>query len=280
MEPINTNNILIVKNLGVSYITRKNIFSLKGNKFSAVENVSFNISKGETLGLVGESGCGKSTIAKAILKLFNKNLNEAEILGEILLNTGDKFVNLQKLKNSEMRKYRNLIQIIFQDPYSTLNPRFTIGKIIEEPLLYNTFYDKKKRIEKVKYIMDSIGISPDKINSYPYEFSGGQRQRISIGRALATEPKIIIADEPVSSLDVSIQAQILNLLSDLQKEFNLSMLFISHDLSVVKQICNNIAVMYNGQIVEYGPSNEVYFHPINEYTKLLISSIPGIEENK
>jgi len=280
VEPINTNNILIVKNLGVSYITRKNIFSLKGNKFSAVQDVSFSISKGETLGLVGESGCGKSTIAKGILKLFNKNLNEAEILGEILLNTGDKFVNLQKLKNSEMRKYRNLIQIIFQDPYSTLNPRFTIGKIIEEPLLYNTFYDKKKRIEKVKYIMDSIGISPDKINSYPYEFSGGQRQRISIGRALATELKIIIADEPLSSLDVSIQAQILNLLSDLQKEFNLSMLFISHDLSVVKQICNNIAVMYNGQIVEYGPSNEVYFHPKKEYTKLLISSIPGIEENK
>ncbi len=280
MEPINTNNILIVKNLSVRYVTRKNIFSLKGNKFSAVENVSFNISKGETLGLVGESGCGKSTIAKAILKLFNKNLNEAEILGEILLNTGDKFVNLQKLKNSEMRKFRNLIQIIFQDPYSTLNPRFTIGKIIEEPLLYNTFYDKKKRNEKVKYIMDSIGISPDKINSYPFEFSGGQRQRISIGRALATEPKIIIADEPVSSLDVSIQAQILNLLSELQKEFNLSILFISHDLSVVKQICNNIAVMYNGRIVEYGPSNEVYFHPKNEYTKLLISSIPGKEENK
>jgi ABC-type oligopeptide transport system ATPase subunit len=280
LEPNNTNNILVVKNLSVRYITRKNIFSLKGIKFSAVENVSFNISKGETLGLVGESGCGKSTVAKAILRLFNKNLNEAEILGEILLNTGDKFVNLQKLKNSEMRKYRNLIQIIFQDPYSTLNPRFTIGKIIEEPLLYNTFYGKKKRNEKVKYIMESIGISPNKINSYPFEFSGGQRQRISIGRALATEPKIIIADEPVSSLDVSIQAQILNLLSDLQKEFNLSMLFISHDLSVVKQICNNIAVMYKGQIVESGSSNEVYFHPKNEYTKLLISSIPGIEENK
>jgi oligopeptide/dipeptide ABC transporter ATP-binding protein len=180
-----------------------------------------------------------------------------------------------KLSEKELRKIRKHIQIIFQDPSSSLNPRFPVGKIIEEPLIYNTSLVKKERIERVLFLLEKVGISTDKYSSYPYEFSGGQKQRISIARALASGPELIICDEPVSSLDVSIQAQIINLLMDLQKDFNLSILFISHDISVVKQISRNILVMYMGKIIESGEASKIYFNSVHPYTKLLICSIPG-----
>ena len=184
----------------------------------------------------------------------------------------------QDAGNLKFRKYRKLIQPIFQDTFSSLNPKLTIGKIIEEPLIYNTKLNKKQRLERVIYLMDKVGLHTDKINSYSYEFSGGQRQRINIARALAVNPKIIIADEPVSSLDVSIQAQIINLFIDLKKEFNLSMLFISHDLSVIKELSDKIAIMYLGKIVEYGNTHEVYKNAKHPYTKSLLASIPKLEK--
>ena len=273
---MNDNNYIIqIKNLCVSYLTEKNLFSLKSDKIVAVNDISLDITKGTTTGLVGESGCGKSTIAKAMLRLFNKGLNDVEIKGDINLLFEENPINILKLSKKEMRKLRKHIQIIFQDPSSSLNPRFPVGKIIEEPLIYNTSLVKKERIERVLFLLEKVGISTDKYSSYPYEFSGGQKQRISIARALASGPELIICDEPVSSLDVSIQAQIINLLMDLQKDFNLSILFISHDISVVKQISRNILVMYMGKIIESGEASKIYFNSVHPYTKLLICSIPG-----
>jgi len=275
---MSSENIIEVKNLSVSYLSRKKLFSLKSLRTNAVDDVSFIIRKGETTGLVGESGCGKTTIAKVILKLLDRSISDVKITGEINFNLGNKMTNILTLTEKEMRKFRNRIQIIFQDPYYSLNPRFSIGKIIEEPLVYNTNLNKTARKEKVKFLMEKTGISPDKYNCYPFEFSGGQRQRVSIARAIATNPELLIADEPVSALDVSIQAQILNLLMDLQKDFKLSILLISHDLSVVKQISKDILVMYMGKIIESGEARKVYFDPEHSYTKLLISSIPGYQK--
>jgi ABC-type oligopeptide transport system ATPase subunit len=271
-------NIISVKELTIKYPLNKNIFIKRKEYLTAVDKVSFTIAKGETLGLAGESGCGKSTIAKAILNVLQFSIPGIKISGDILLNTNEGFLNLTKIKYRSFRKYRGLIQTVFQDPYSSLNPRQSIGNIVEEPLLYNTDLKNKERKDRVKFLLDKVGIGTDKLNNYPFEFSGGQRQRINIARALATNPKLLIADEPISSLDVSIQAQIINLFKDLKNEFNLSMLFIGHDLSMLKEISDNIAIMYSGKIVETGTKEKVYFRPKHPYTKSLISSIPRINK--
>jgi oligopeptide/dipeptide ABC transporter ATP-binding protein len=266
-------NILEVKDLVVEYPSgRRKFFSRE--KLCAVDKVSFNLPAGSSLGLAGESGSGKSTVVKAIANLLLFNNPESKISGEILLNADGKEINLANMSQSEMKKYRKLIQIIFQDSNSSLNPRFTAGKIIEEPLLYNTNLGKEARADRVSVLLESAGLQKDVFFRYPHELSGGQRQRVSIARALSTNPKILIADEPVSSLDVSVQAQILNLFNDIQKEFNLTVIMIAHDLSIIESVCSDVAIMYLGKIVEIGNKKQVFENPAHPYTQALISSIP------
>ena len=272
--------ILEVKNLSVEFPVHKNVFLRSHENLSAVEEISFYIREGETLGLVGESGCGKTTLARAIIKGLSFHNPDVKITGNIFFRTDDVTVDIMKLNNREMRNYRSKIQIIFQDPYSSLNSRMSVRQIVEEPLLNHTSLNKEQRIERVVYILEKTGIQADYLNRYPHEFSGGQRQRIGIARALAANPALIIADEPVSALDVSVQAQVINLLQDLQKEFNLSILFISHDLSVVRHVSERIAVMYLGKMIETGQSDEVYNQPSHPYTKALLSSIPEPDKSK
>jgi len=237
----------------------------------AVDGISLIIKKGETFGLVGESGCGKSTLGRLILRLIEPTSGKCIING----------VNIYDLKPDELRKLRKDIQIVFQDPYASLNPKMTVGKIIGEPLkIYNIKPDKKKREEKVKDLLEIVGLSRDHYGRYPHEFSGGQRQRICIARALALRPKLIICDEAVSALDVSIRSQILNLLKDLQDEFKLTYIFISHDLSVVKYLCDRIGVMYLGKMVELAPSEELFSNHCHPYTRALLSAIPEPDPKK
>jgi len=233
----------------------------------AVDDVSFEVKKGEILSIVGESGCGKSTTAKMILKI------EEPTDGEILFEGAD----ITKLSGNDLVEYRKKVQIIFQDPYSSLNPRWKVGRIIGEPLALNTDMGKAEIKERVLCLMEKVGMRPEWYDRYPHQFSGGQRQRIGIARALALNPEIIVCDEPVSALDVSIQAQVLNLLLDLQEEFNLTYIFISHDLSVVNHISDRIVVMYFGSIVEMKSAEELFEHPEHEYTQKLLSAIPKIE---
>lgn len=230
----------------------------------AVDDISFQIRKGETLGLVGESGCGKSTTGRTLLRLLKPTD------GEVYFNNK----NIFNLSKNEMRKLRTKMQIIFQDPYSSLNPRMTVGEIVGEALKEHNLYKGKELQEKVIDTITRCGLDKYHIRRYPHEFSGGQRQRICIARALALNPQFVVADEAVSALDVSIQSQIINLLMDLQEEMNLTYLFISHDLSVVKHISNNIGVMYLGKIVEFAEKNELFNNPIHPYTKALLSAIP------
>jgi oligopeptide transport system ATP-binding protein len=267
-------NILEIKNLRVKFPVTGGLFLRKVAEVRAVDGIDLEIVKGETLGLVGESGCGKSTVAKAIIKVLKFSSPNVEITGEIWLKTDDGEVDILKLKNKEMRKYRGYVQIIFQDPYSSLNARLSVGQIVEEPLLYHTKMSKSERNDRVAWLLEKVGLQAEQSKRYPHEFSGGQRQRIGIARALATNPKIIIADEPVSALDVSIQAQVINLLQELQKEFDLSIMFVAHDLSVVEHISSRISVMYLGNIVEVGDSDDVYHHPIHPYSKALLSAVP------
>jgi len=233
----------------------------------AVDDISFEVKKGEILSIVGESGCGKSTTAKMILKI------EEPTGGEILFEGAD----ITKLKGNDLTEYRKKVQIIFQDPYSSLNPRWKVGQIIGEPLKLNSDMSNKEIKERVLYLMDKVGMLPEWYDRYPHQFSGGQRQRIGIARALALNPEIIVCDEPVSALDVSIQAQVLNLLLDLQEEFNLTYIFISHDLSVVNHISDRIVVMYFGSIVEMKSAQELFENPEHAYTQKLLSAIPKIE---
>ncbi|MFC2145376.1 ABC transporter ATP-binding protein [Actinomycetota bacterium] len=262
---MNNNTLLEVKNLK-KYFNLRGGFLFQSNSgiIKAVDDISFSIKEGETFGLVGESGCGKSTTARVILRLIHQSS------GSVIYNGEDLF----SLNNKQMFKIRRDIQIIFQDPYASLSPRMTIGDIVSEPLEIHKIDNKKKRIKRVKDLLDVVGLNPEHLNRYPHEFSGGQRQRIGIARALALTPKMILCDEPVSALDVSVQAQILNLLADLQKEFNLTYLFIAHDLSVVKHVSDKVGVMYLGKLVEIADSADLYSKPLHPYTMGLLSAVP------
>ncbi|WP_174828127.1 ABC transporter ATP-binding protein [Staphylococcus aureus] len=238
----------------------------KKNEVRAIENISFDIYKGETLGLVGESGCGKSTTGKSIIKL--NDITSGEILYE--------GIDIQKIrKRKDLLKFNKKIQMIFQDPYASLNPRLKVMDIVAEGIdIHHLATDKRDRKKRVYDLLETVGLSKEHANRYPHEFSGGQRQRIGIARALAVEPEFIIADEPISALDVSIQAQVVNLLLRLQRERGITFLFIAHDLSMVKYISDRIAVMHFGKIVEIGPAEEIYQNPLHDYTKSLLSAIP------
>ncbi|MCX7855953.1 MAG: dipeptide ABC transporter ATP-binding protein [Anaerolineae bacterium] len=245
-------------------ITRGVIFQRHIGDVKAVDDVSFDIYKGETLGLVGETGCGKTTVGRTLLRLYEPTS------GEIIFDG----VDILKLKGSELRRMRRRMQIIFQDPYASLNPRMTVGAIIAEPLEVHGVARGKEKEERVQELLRVVGLNPYFVNRYPHEFSGGQRQRIGIARALALNPDLIVCDEPISSLDVSIQAQVVNLLEELQEQFGLTYLFIAHDLSMVRHISDRMAVMYLGKIVELADRDEIYLNPLHPYTQALMSAVP------
>lgn len=255
--------VLEVKNLCKFFQAKRKLFG-DPSYVKAVDDVSFTINKGETLGLVGESGCGKTTTGRTILKLYNPTS------GQIIFNGQD----ITKLNEKEMIPLRRKMQMIFQDPYASLNPRMTVGDIIGEAIDIHGLYKGKEREDRIRYLLDKVGLNGSHINRYAHEFSGGQRQRIGIARALAVEPDFIVCDEPISALDVSIQAQVINMLEELQEELGLTYLFIAHDLSMVKHISTHIGVMYLGKMVEKGPSDDVYLNPKHPYTKALLSAVP------
>lgn len=256
--------ILKVKNLRTHFDVTKGVFSKK-QIVKAVDDVSFEIMPNETYGLVGESGCGKTTLGRTIVKLYQPTSGNIEFDGK----------DIVKLKGKALKEFHKDVQMIFQDPYASLNPRMTVGEIIKEPMIIHKIYENdQEREAKVMELLKLVGLNPDHIRRYPFEFSGGQRQRIGIARALALNPKFIICDEPVSALDVSIQAQIINLLEKIQRELGISYLFIAHDLSMVKHISDRIGVMYLGKMMESGPSNDVYHRPLHPYTEALLSAIP------
>lgn len=245
-------------------ITEGIIFQRRVGTVKAVDGINFKVFKGETLGLVGESGCGKSTTGRAILQLHRPTAGKVLYKGQ----------NLVDLKGEQLRKMRKQVQIIFQDPYASLNPRMTVGSIVGEPLEVHKIAAGKEKLDRVRELLRVVGLNPNYINRYPHEFSGGQRQRIGIARALAVQPDFIVADEPISALDVSIQAQVINLMEDLQAQFGLTYLFIAHDLSVVRHISDRIAVMYLGKIVELADRKSLYELPMHPYTKALLSAVP------
>jgi peptide/nickel transport system ATP-binding protein len=260
------NTVLEIKNLSVHFPLRKNIFGKASSFFKAVDDVSFTVQQGDIVGLVGESGCGKTTLGRSILQLIKPTS------GKILLDGKD----LTEINREVLRNMRKDLQIVFQDPYGSLNPRIAIGDAILEPLkVHSVLSNNKQRKEKVMELLEKVNLDTSHFNRYPHQFSGGQRQRICIARALALNPSFLIFDESVSALDVSVQAQVLNLLNDLKKEFGFTAIFISHDLSVVHYICNRILVMHKGKIVEEGTADQVYHHPENKYTQNLVNAIPG-----
>lgn len=256
--------ILEINNLKKHFPVKKGFFKKQVGSVKAVDGVSFKVKKGSTFGLVGESGCGKSTLGRTIIKLYEPTA------GEIKFENRD----FAEQKGAELRKARKRMQMIFQDPFASLDPRMTVGQILAEPYHVHKLASGRDVLNNCKELLEVVGLKPMHLNRYPHEFSGGQRQRISVARALALRPSLIIADEPVSALDVSIQAQILGLLQDLQTEFNLTYLFISHDLAVVEHLCDTIAVMYLGKIVEYGERDKLFANPQHPYTKALINAIP------
>ena len=281
----NNTAILSVSDLTVDFPVFGGILQKEIDQVHAVKKVSFELHKGETLGIVGESGSGKSTLGNAILNVLRLTAPDVKISGKINLNIDDNLIEISNLSRSDSKPFRKHIQMIFQDPYSSLNPRMLVKDIIREPLDINTDLNNIEKNEKVDWLLEKVGLSSEQATRYPHEFSGGQRQRIGIARSLATEPEIIIADEPVSALDVSIQAQIINLMMDLQEEFNLSIIFIAHDLSVVKHISDRIGVMYNGELVEINKTDDIFDKPSHNYTRELLRAIPqpnptGREERK
>jgi oligopeptide transport system ATP-binding protein len=258
--------LLLVRNLVKHFPVRKTAFFDRGRRLAvrAVDGVTFTIHRGETLGLVGESGCGKSTIGRVILRL------QPATSGEVLFEGKD----VHKLPPPDMRRLRREMQIIFQDPYASLNPRMTVGGIIGEALALHHGLKGKAARERIVGLLRAVGLADEHVGRHPHEFSGGQRQRIGVARALAVEPKLIVCDEPVSALDVSVQAQVLNLLQDLKRDFHLTYLFISHDLAVIQHVSERVAVMYLGKIVEMAPRDEIYSNPLHPYTHALLRSIP------
>ncbi len=260
------NGVLVkVRDLKMHFpITQGIVIQRQVGAIKAVDGITFDIYRGETLGLVGESGCGKSTTGRAMLQLYRPTA------GEVYFED----TNLTAIKGETLRRMRRRMQMIFQDPYASLNPRMTVGDIIGEPMMVHNILKGKERRARVQELLRVVGLNPYFVNRYPHEFSGGQRQRIGVARALALNPEFIICDEPISALDVSIQAQIINLLEDLQGEFNLTYLFIAHDLSVVRHISDRIAVMYLGKIVELTDRTELYEHPLHPYTQALLSAVP------
>jgi oligopeptide transport system ATP-binding protein len=257
--------LLEVRDLKKHFPIRKGIlWEREVGAVKAVDGVSFHIPEGHTLGLVGESGSGKSTTGYCILQLLKPTSGSIRFMGQ----------ELTELNREDLRRMRREMQIVFQDPYSSLDPRMTVGNIVSEPLEVHGIGTRSSRRETVRRLLEIVGFNPNYTNRYPHEFSGGQRQRIGVARALALNPKLIICDEPVSALDVSIQAQILNLLKDLQRDFGLTYLFISHDLAVVRTMSDDIAVMNQGELVEVGSAEQVYLHPRDEYTKALFSAVP------
>ncbi len=263
-DRIHDENLVEVKNLKVHFPITSGIFQREVGRVRAVDDVSFAIRRGETLGLVGESGCGKSTTGRALIRLRNPTGGSVKFGG----------VELADISRGELRGMRRRMQIIFQDPYSSLNPRMTVGSIISEPLETHHLGSGKGRGERVRELLRLVGLNPSFTNRYPHEFSGGQRQRIGVARALAVEPEFIVCDEPISALDVSIQAQVLNLLVELREQFGLTYLFIAHDLSVVRHISDRVAVMYLGRLVELGPPGLIYSAPAHPYTRALLSAVP------
>ena len=257
-------NLLTVDNLKVHFPIKKGLFSKTVGYVYAVDGVSFALKKGETIGLVGESGCGKTTTGLAVLKLIESTG------GKVIFDGQD----VSQLTKEQLRALKREMQIIFQDPYSSLNPRMTVNQIISDPMEIHGVFPGSQRKDRVAYLLEKVGLTPEQGRRYPHEFSGGQRQRIGIARALALNPRLIIGDEPVSALDVSIQAQIINLLIELQGEFDLSYIIIAHDLAVVEHICDYIAVMYLGKIVEMASYKDLYTHAKHPYTQALLSAIP------
>ena len=261
--------LLEVSDLEKYFPIKQGFLKKEVGQIRAVDGVNFHINDGETLGLVGESGCGKTTTARCILRAVDPTS------GEILFRTReDEVVDIASLKGSDLKKIRSDIQMIFQDPFSSLNPRMTLLDTIGEPLLLNNIGSKDDREQRVAELLDMVGLRPEYMRRFPHAFSGGQRQRIGIARALALNPKLVVADEPVSALDVSVQAQVLNLLADLQQELGLTYLFVAHDLSVVKHISDRVAVMYVGKLVEMAPTDELFSTPKHPYTAALLSAVP------
>lgn len=257
-------SLIEIKNLKMYFPIKKGLINKVVNHVKAVDDVSFEIKKGETLGLVGESGCGKTTTGRTIIKLYEPTD------GKIIYDG----VDISRFNPGRMAPYRRKMQMIFQDPYASLDPRMTVGDIIGEAIDVHKLMGGKERTDRVQYLLDRVGLNSEHANRYPHEFSGGQRQRIGIARALAVEPEFIIADEPISALDVSIQAQVVNMLEELQDDLGLTYLFIAHDLSMVKHISTRVGVMYLGKMVELAESNELYKNPLHPYTQALLSSIP------
>jgi oligopeptide transport system ATP-binding protein len=262
--------ILEAKGIKKHFPIRKGFFMREVGQVKAVEEINLSVRRGETLGLVGESGCGKSTLGRTLIRLYEPTAGTIHFDGS----------DFAALSGAELRKKRRDIQMIFQDPYASLDTRMTVGQIVEQPFKIHGLLGKNERELRVKQLLELVGLKASHVNRYPHEFSGGQRQRISIARAVALEPKLIICDEPVSALDVSIQAQVLNLLKDLQDRLKLTYIFISHDLSVIEHVCDRIAVMYLGRIVELASRDELFENPMHPYTRALMSSIPSIGTGK
>ena len=257
--------VVDVRHLVKDFHRGRGLFS-RGTTVRAVDDVSFSIQPGETVGLVGESGSGKTTTGRCLLRLIEPTSGEVQIQGRDFLS----------LPSRELRAARRHIQIVFQDPYSSLNPRMRIGDIVAEPLVIHRIGGKAERVARTRELLDMVGLDPSMASRYPHELSGGQRQRVGLSRALALNPSVLVLDEPVSALDVSVQAQVVNLLLDLQQRLGLTYLFIAHDLRLVRQICTRVAVMYRGRLVEVAPAAELFDHPAHDYTKALLSAIPRL----